>query len=293
MRTLKWMACAMALALTLPVIAQEEKTEENPQWKTGGNIGLTFTQTSLTNWAAGGENTLGTNGYLSLFANYAKGKGAWDNTLDLAYGILKQGEEDLRKSDDKIDFASKYGYRAGKHWFYTALVSFKTQFSDGYKYPDDSTVISTFMAPAYLVGSFGMDYKPNDRLTVFLSPITAKFTMVNDDALSAAGSFGLEPGEKLRSEFGGFVKVAFKQDIMENVNFQTKVDLFSNYADNPQNVDVNWEVLIAMKVNKFITANLSTQLIYDHDTKITDKEGKVGPRTQFKEIFGVGFAYKF
>lgn len=293
MRTLRWMACAMALVLTLPVIAQDEKTEEIPQWKTGGNIGLTFTQTSLTNWAAGGENTLGTNGYLSLFANYSKGKGAWDNTLDLAYGILKQGEEDLRKSDDKIDFGSKYGYRASKHWFYTALVSFKTQFSDGYKYPDDSTVISTFMAPAYLVASFGMDYKPNDRLTVFLSPITAKFTMVNDDALSAAGSFGLEPGEKFRSEFGGFVKVAFKQDIMENVNFQTKVDLFSNYADKPQNIDVNWEVLIAMKVNKFITANLSTQLIYDHDTKITDKDGKVGPRTQFKEIFGVGFAYKF
>jgi hypothetical protein len=293
MRTFKWTALAMALAFSLPVIAQDENTEESPKWKTGGNIGLTFTQTSLTNWAAGGENTLGTNGYLSLFANYTKGKGAWDNTLDLAYGILKQGEEDLRKSDDKIDFASKYGYRASKNWFYTALVSFKTQFSDGYKYPDDSTVISTFMAPAYLVGSFGMDYKPNDRLTVFLSPITAKFTMVNDDALSALGSFGLEPGEKFRSEFGGFVKVAFKQDLMENVNFQTKVDFFSNYADNPQNIDVNWEVLIAMKVNKFITANLSTQLIYDHDTKITDKEGKVGPRTQFKEIFGVGFAYKF
>ncbi|HRY99858.1 MAG TPA: hypothetical protein P5550_12450, partial [Bacteroidales bacterium] len=107
------------------------------------------------------------------------------------------------------------------------------------------------------------------------------------------GAYGVDPGENLRSEFGGFVKVAFKTDLMENVNFQTKADFFSNYLNNPQNIDVNWEVLIAMKVNKFITANLSTQLLYDDDINIVDKNGDIGPRTQFKEIFGIGFAYKF
>ena len=89
------------------------------------------------------------------------------------------------------------------------------------------------------------------------------------------------------------MKVALKKDIMENVSLQTKADFFSNYANNPQNVDVNWEMLIAMKVNKYITANLSTHLIYDDDVNIASEDGSIGPRTQFKEVFGVGFAYKF
>ncbi len=283
----------LAMFTVTSLMAQDTATAPSPTWKTGGNLGLSFTQTSLTNWAAGGENSLSTNAYLSLFANWARGKGAWDNTLDLAYGLLKQGDADLRKSDDKIDLASKYGYKASEKWFYTALLNFKSQFTNGYKYPNDSTVISTFLAPGYLTASLGMDYKPNDHFTAFISPLTAKMTLVNDQTLADAGAYGVDPGKKLRSEFGGFAKIAFKTDLMENVNFMTKADFFSNYLNNPQNIDVNWEVLIAMKVNKFITANLSTQLLYDDDINIVDKDGKVGPRTQFKEIFGVGFAYKF
>jgi hypothetical protein len=275
------------------LMAQETAIDSVKTWKTGGNTGLSFTQTSLTNWAAGGENSLSTNAYLSVFANWARGKGAWDNTLDLAYGLLKQGDQDVRKSNDKIDLASKYGYKASDKWFYTALLNFKSQFTDGYKYPDDSTVISTFLAPGYVTASLGMDYKPNDKFSAFISPLTSKFTIVNDQTLADAGAYGVDPGEKLRSEFGGFVKVAYKTDLMENINLTTKADFFSNYLHNPQNIDVNWEVLIAMKVNKYITANLSTQLLYDDDINIVDKDGKVGPRTQFKEIFGVGFAYKF
>ncbi|HRZ77935.1 MAG TPA: DUF3078 domain-containing protein, partial [Bacteroidales bacterium] len=180
----------MALCSSMGLMAQEAAVEPVKTWKTGGNTGLSFTQTSLTNWAAGGENSLATNAYLSLFANWAQGKSAWDNTLDLAYGLLKQGDQDVRKSDDKMDLASKFGYKASDKWFYTALLNFKSQFTDGYKYPDDSTVISTFLAPGYVTASLGMDYKPNDRFTAFISPLTSKFTIVNDQALADAGAYG-------------------------------------------------------------------------------------------------------
>lgn len=285
--------CLLMLGLFMPALAQEPTEKPAPQWTTGGNFGLNFTQVSLSNWAAGGENSLATNTFVNLFANYKKGKGAWDNTLNLAYGLLKQGETEVRKSDDKIDFASKYGYSAGKKWYYSGLVSFKSQFTEGFKYPNDSVAISRFLAPGYILLSAGMDYKPSDNFSVYLSPLTGKITLVTDDVLSAQGAYGVEPGDKSRSEFGGYFKMMLKHALMENIDLATKLDLFSNYMDNPQNVDVNWEVMVVMKVNKYISANLSTHLIYDDDIMIKQDDGSAGPRTQFKEVFGVGLTYKF
>ena len=278
----------LAIVFLTDLNAQEQDTVKN--WKTGGNAALTFSQVSLTNWAAGGQNSMSVNGLLNLLANYKKGNSSWDNTLDLGYGFLKQGDANLVKSDDKIDFSSKYGQKASKNWYYSALFTFKSQFTDGYNYPNDSVVISRFFAPAYFFLSVGMDYKPNDKFSLFISPLTGKITMVNDQDLSDQGAFGVEPGKKSRSEYGAFVKMQYTSDIMENVGFRTKLDLFSNYSENPGNIDVNWEVMIAMKINKYLSANINTQLVYDDDI---NAPGKNGPRVQFKEVFGLGFAYKF
>ncbi len=302
------------------VIAQTTEAEDKLKkqaadsldgWKTGGVISINLTQVSLTNWAAGGNNSISVNGILSLFANLKKGNSTWDNSLDLSYGMLQQGNESMRKTDDKIDFTSKYGQKAFKNWYYAGLVNFKSQMTPGYNYPNDSTKISDFMAPAYTLVAIGMDYKPSDVFTLFISPLTMKTTFVNDQTLADAGAYGVDPaeyddfgmllksGKNIRSEYGGYLRAQFKKDIMENINLQSKLELFSNYAENPDYVDVNWEVLIAMKVNKYISATLSTQLIYDHDIDIgVDTNGddvidKVGPRTQFKEVLGVGLAYKF
>jgi hypothetical protein len=268
-------------------------------WKKGGMIMLNFGQTSLTNWAAGGENSLSGNGIFNMFGNYKKGNFTWDNNIDLGYGILKQGS-DNRKSDDKIEFSTKFGKAAAKNWYYAGLLNFRSQFTAGYNYPNDSVKISDFFAPAYIVTAIGMDYKPGKTFTAFIAPITGKITIVADPKLADAGAFGVDPaviengiktkdGKNFRQEFGGYVRIGYQDDIMENVNLSTKLDLFSNYSEKPQNVDVNWQVLLSMKVNKFISASLSTQLIYDDD--INYKDG--GPRTQFKEILGVGFSYKF
>jgi hypothetical protein len=270
---------------------QEADTTKN--WSTGGLFSVTFSQVSLTNWSAGGANSVSGNGLVNLFANYTNGKMSWDNSLDVAYGIVNQKGEGSRKSDDRIEFSSKYGQKAFGNWYYSGMISFKTQMTDGYNYPNDSVVISRLLAPGYFLVSLGMDYKPNADFSLFVSPLTGKVTVVNDVVLSDAGAFGVDPGSKVRSELGAYLKIMFKKTLMENVDFLTKLDLFSNYIDKPQNLDVSWEVLISMKINEYLSANINTHLIYDDDIKIANQSGEASPRIQFKEVVGLGFSYKF
>jgi hypothetical protein len=295
-------ALTLAITVMLGMYTIAQEAAQDTTWKTGGLVGINMSQVSLTNWAAGGFSSISGNAALNLFANMKKGKNTWDNTLDLGYGLLKQGDDgDVQKTDDRIDFASKYGREAwNPKWYYSALANFRTQFTEGVD--ADNNRISDLLAPAYVLASLGLDYKPNDNFTVFISPVTAKFTIVNDQDLANVGAFGVQAaefndlgevvteGEKSRSEFGGYLKSQYTKDIMENVNFITKLDLFSNY-ENPTYIDVNWDALIGMKVNDYINVTLGTTMLYDHDIKITDSDGETGPRTQFRQIFGVGFAY--
>jgi hypothetical protein len=279
------------------------ETDTISGWKKGGNIAVNFGQTTLVNWAAGGQNTVAVNGLLNLFGNYYKNNISWVNSLDLAYGIIRQGKVNSAlwvKTDDRIDLVSKAGYKIKENAYFAALYQFRTQFAPGYSTPAQTDLISNFAAPAYSLLALGLDYKSTSNVwSVFLAPLTLKTTIVTDQNLSNVGAFGVEPGQVIRNEFGGYLRFQYKKDLIENVNLETKLDLFSNYLNNPQNIDVNWQVLIAMKINKYLSANLTTHLIYDDDIKIgvdTNNDGTpdvFGPRTQFKEVFGVGFSYKF
>lgn len=277
-------------------------------WTFGGSVGLNFNQSYFSNWASGGQNSVALTGLTSLFAKYHKDRNSWETTLDLAYGILSQDDGDPIKTDDRIDLTSKYGYALkNPHWFLSALFNFKTQFAKGYIIEDGKEVgkfTSNFMAPAYSIASLGIDYKPNDYFSAFISPATAKMTIVNEDRLAI--DYGLDPGDNFRMEIGAFAKITYRRDIFENVNLDTRLDLFSNYSENPQNVDVNWQTLITMKINNWLSTTLTTQLIYDDDVVIgaTDavlaEDGSVitpgtlgGPRTQFREVFALGISYKF
>jgi hypothetical protein len=267
-------------------------------WKTGGQIGLAFSQVSLTNWAAGGQNSFSGNGLFRINARYSRDKSEWDSYLLTGYGVMKQGDGNLIKNDDKLELFSKYGYKAGKAWYYSGVMNFKSQFAPGYENPQEATnLISDFFSPAYLIASIGMDFKPNSEFSLYLSPVTSRFTFVLNDSLSLKGAYGVKPGEKMRSEFGGFIKIIYKKDnLLKNVNLATTLDLFSNYLDHPERVDVNWELFIAMKVNKLLTVTLNTQLIYDYDIKFKEIENGLTvekPKVQFKEIFGLGLSYNF
>ncbi len=309
--------------ITSYTFAQVVEVEENLKkkveikdegWKTKGAISLNIAQTSLTNWAAGGLNSFSLNGFISYSAKYKKGNNSWDNNFDMGYGILRQGTKDaitFQKTDDKIDFSSKFGRKINDKLYYAALLSFKTQMTEGYDYPNDSVIISSLFAPAYFVGALGIDYKPSEKFSAFIAPFTSKTTFVNNQTLANAGAFGVDaavldangnittPGANIRNEFGGYVKFMYENDIMKNIKLNTKLDFFSNYLETPQNIDINWEVLISMKVNKFISASISTQLIYDDDVKIAvdrNDDGIMdgtGPRIQFKELIGVGFSFQF
>lgn len=268
-------------------------------WKKGGMVNLSTAQTSLTNWAAGGQSSVAVNGLLSLFASNKTAKALWENYLDLGYGTLKQGKQDWWKTDDKIEFTSKYGYKTSEKLYVAALVNFRTQFANGYNYPNDSVKISGLLAPGYFLGAVGLDYKPGDNFSLFVAPVTSKITLVTDQDLADAGAFGVDPGKNAKSEFGAYLRAFLKQNLMENITFQSKLDLFSNYLHNPQNIDVNWECLLSMKVNKYIAATVSTQLVYDDDIRFAKDRNNDGvndqpiPKVQFKEILAVGFSYKF
>ncbi|PLX10468.1 MAG: hypothetical protein C0594_04910 [Marinilabiliales bacterium] len=297
------------MVFTLQVFAN---TDTILGWKKGGMISLAFSQVSLNRWAAGGQNSISGNGLVTLFANYKEKKSSWENNLELGYGTLKQGENESlwMKTDDKIDFSSKYGHRIKKGLYFAGLANFKSQFTAGYNYPNDSVPISNFMAPGYALLAIGLDYKPNDNFSLFLAPVTGKMTIVADEGLANAGAFGVEAaiidtttgsiitaGKKIRNEFGGYLKMTYKKDFKENISFATRLELFSNYVDNPQNIDIMWENILGVKITKFISLTLTTTLLYDDDVDIEweDSDGKMhyGPTTQFKEVLGVGFSYKF
>lgn len=292
---------ALSMLLSVFLAPAQESTDADTLWKFSGTTSLNLSQLSLTNWAAGGDNSLSGNALINLSAIYAADKTQWENKLILGFGLIKQGSDLTRKSDDQIDFASKLGLKASDKWFYTGLLGFKTQFAQGYDRPgdEDRVKISNFMSPAYLNFSLGMDYKPSEVFSLFLSPLSSKFTFVLDEDLSAAGSFGLDPGQTVRAEVGAYLKMAFKKEILKNVTLDTKIDLFSNYLDNPQYVDVNWDLLLTFKVNEYLSASLLTQLIYDYDIKFgLDTTGDGLPdtfeeRVQFKELFGLGLTYTF
>ncbi len=283
------------------------KDTSNIRWKKGGTVTISGQQVSLTNWAAGGQSAISANGIISLFANYTNKRIIWGNSLELAYGVIKQASNrNWWKNDDRLQFTSKLGYKSFENGYYTALVDFKSQFAAGYNYPNDSVRISNFMAPAYLVGALGLDYKPTKNVSFFIAPTTIRVTLVYDDTLAKYGGFGVQKevrdpltGEikqhysTMRIQFGGYFKMVYKKTVMENVDFGTTLELFSDYLNHPENLYVNWTTLTTMKVNKYISATLSTQMIYDEAVMIKDKDGKIGPRLQFKQVLGIGLSYKF
>lgn len=285
---------ALGLLLALPAWAQDTTTVSGP-WSFDGMTSLNFTQISLTNWAQGGESSYSINGLAAFNYNYTGELSSWANAIDVGYGIQKAGQEEFQKTDDHLELLSKYGRKTSGNWLFTGMLNFKTQFTEGYQQTETGkVVISDFLSPGYLILSLGMEYKKDDSFFIVLSPVTGKITMVVNDSLSNVGSFGVEPGETIRSEFGSLVKIGLNKDIMENVKFTSTLDLFSNYFNNPQNIDVSWKAMINMKINEYLSANISSHLVYDDDIDWIDPEGiSQGPKVQFKEILGIGFSYKF
>jgi len=278
------------------------------KWKLKAVYTLNGTQSSFVNWSAGGRNNISVLGTITSNAYYSNKNLKWGNDLSIALGGLKYIEKEVnggaQKTDDRFDLSSNFGYKMSKHTYISLLAGLKTQLLDGFTYPNDSVRVSRFMAPGYFSGALGLDHIESDNFSVFTSPFAVKLTIVNDATLANAGAFGVRkattdsfgniivPGARIRSEFGAYIKIKFIRTLAKNVELKSKLELFSNYTQNPQNIDVNAEALFNFKVNSWLSASLQCMLIYDDDIDIRDASGNIGPRTQFKSVLGLGISYK-
>lgn len=276
-------------------------------WKTGGFQAINFNQVGLQNWSKGGVSSSSVTLLGNVFANYKDDKWTWENNLNLAYGLLKNRDEDLRKNEDKIDFSTKVGKRATEKINWAALGRLETQFAPGFDFADPDSnrpVISRIFAPAFVKLSLGIDYKPNKNLSLFISPAAGKYTFVLDDSIAAMNLYipVTAKDNRVRAEFGALVSAVYDNPkLTKTIGVRSTLELFNNFTDanlpNRKNVDVDWQTMFDIKLGKYLGANLFTHLVYDNDVKIeVDPEGQPGkksPALQLKEVFGIGFSYKF
>lgn len=251
---------------------------------------LNFSQTSLSNWAAGGNSSISLSGYVDAKANYAKEKLIFENRFQIGYGFLKTWGDITKKSDDRLMLDSKFGYKAADNLYFSAVLSIKTQMDDGYKYTaSDTTLISQFVAPLNASLALGVEYKPFKCLSVNFAPLTGGIVAVRNESLRTL--YGNAVDQPVRAEFGAQLKMNFVKDVFKNVNVSSDLTLFSDYIDHPLNIKVNWDLAISMKVNKLMSANIRTNLIYDDKIKIADENGYKAARVQFKEVLSIGLSY--
>ena len=303
----------LSLIITLSLAAQDptikdlkneavKSIKKNPEdtasktWKLGGLFNLNVNQGTQSNWSAGGDKfSFSLNAYLNVFAFYKKNKSSWDNNLDLAYGIVNTTSLGSRKASDRIDLLSKYGYTIAPKWNVAALFNLRTQFAKGFAYSktaagkDTSTLISNTFAPAYVLLSLGIDYKPRDNFSLFISPLTERWVIVANDSIGPL--FGVLPGKNSKNELGAFISANYTAKLGSKFVYKTKLDLFSNYKQKSQNVDIFWTNALTAKITKYINFSFTLDMIYDDDTKNVNPAK--GPAPQWLQLMGIGFAYNF
>lgn len=261
-------------------------------WKRGGLVSANVAQGSLSNWAAGGDNfAMSINTYVNYYLLNRGKRYNWDNSVDFNFGFVQATSLGSRKNDDRLDLLSKYGYNIDtlNKWYLSALFNFRTQFFDGYNYSGGTANFSSsFLSPAYIITSIGMDYKPSPKFSMFLSPITSRWVIVTNKVLSNQGAYGVPVGGHIINELGAFASFNYRNDIAKNVTYRGRMDLFSNYRNNPQNIDLYLTNIFSFKINKYLSATYNLDLIYDDEIRIFGKD-KNSPRLQVKSLLGIGF----
>ncbi len=290
----------LLICLTLLVsYAAQSQTADSVKWERKGSLGFTFANVGLSNWAGGGESSVSLGTIFNAAAIRKATHSTWKNQVDFALGGAKLGDRDFRKTDDNIILLSQYKRKINEKFGYSVSSILRTQLLEGNNYVADplnpgeliTEKISNFMAPGYLSVNLGMEYSSGDVLTVSFAPAAGKFTFVMDDELSAAGAYGVDPGDKVRAEFGANILTTLNLKLMENISFQSNLNFFTAY-DSFGNVDTNWETLLVMKVNKWFNATFGTQLIYDDDILIKGEDGNVSREIQFKHVLNLGVNFK-
>jgi hypothetical protein len=316
--------CLVFLAIITIQIAkaQEEKQPQDSvvkvldtvKWVQKNRAGLDMHEVTFVNWNAGGSNSISALFNVVSSLRYKKENLIWKSEIRTRYGLNKQENKKLRKTEDELELASTIGYRKDTltNWYYSGRFNFKTQYSNGYKYPNRENPISRFMAPGYLFIGGGVEYGKNlEKLSFYFSPLTFKGTFVLDQNLADAGSFGVQPavydelqnrikkGENARTEMGVLVTNAFETEMFENIYIRNQLSLYTDYLNSFGNIDIDWEAVFDFKVNDYVKATLGSHLKYDNDIKTQEETAVVdvyntrGAKLQWKQVLGVGVIMAF
>jgi hypothetical protein len=281
-------------------------------WVKKNKIGFDISEIAFVNWNAGGTSSI--SGLIkSKFTRvYSDDNYNWTNELIMRYGLNKQDGIELRKTEDQFQFNSTLGYRKDtlSKWYNTAKFNFNTQFTNGHSYPNKDLYISKPFAPAYAFLGLGAEYAPTkkDEL-LYLSPFTSKITFVLDQRLANLGSFGvvkaaydlngnlISEGEKVKVELGFLLTAYYKKELFKNITFENRLSLYADYINNFGNVDIDYDMVLDLKVNEYVKTNIGIHVIYDDDIKakeeINGEQVTVGPKTQLKQVLGLGIVYEF
>ncbi|MEA1887177.1 MAG: DUF3078 domain-containing protein [Bacteroidota bacterium] len=289
-------------------LAETRKIDVKPQyWKFLSEASFVFNQAMIKNWVKGGESNVSTLLDITGIVNYnnKEKKMMWDNKARIKFGLIASPESGIRKNVDNLDLISKFNNKAFGKFDFSATMLFKTQLAYGYKYPNDSVVVSKFFNPASLTLGLGLDYKPNDNTSINFAPLSYKGTFVPDTAMIDPTNHGLQADQKSKHEPGISAQISHKTTIFNEIKLVNNVRLFTNYIHNPLNIDIEWELIATTKLNWFTDIRLNTHLIYDDDTlmpvmneddeQVLNPDGspKKVPMIQFKELIGLSIIFRF
>jgi hypothetical protein len=268
-------------------------TAKNP-WAFDGSFMINYNQSTFTNWVAGGSNQMGLSSIMTPNVRFDNGKWSWEIELDMRYGLQKNGSDRARKSDDILRVGSKLGRRISKKWEFSGLYTLNTQLSPSFDKDQQNRLLSTIMAPGYTNLSLGFNYGPNDKLSIYLTPVNLRSTYVLNDSLSQAGEFDVVPGDRVQRRFGPSALIGYKDELFNNVIVDTKFGYFQDALDGLGDPVINWDTMLSLKVNKYLSTTLTFALFYDEQSKTEEKDAdgnvtKKVAKVQFKETLGVGF----
>ncbi|MCI2082018.1 MAG: DUF3078 domain-containing protein [Bacteroidales bacterium] len=266
-------------------------------WKRGVITQFGLSEVSLTHWAAGGYGSIALNAYINAYANYSKDKTIWNNDFQVGYGFINSFTDDgFKKSDDRFIINSKWGYQMIKTLYFSAVYNYNMTMFPGYK---NSNLVSHIFSPAYTSLGLGIDWNPVSWVSLNLAPLTGKIVFVADSTLRTL--YGNDEDELAHPEFGAQIKMDNKFVLLKNIQCDSKLTLFSDYFNKPQNIVVNWDVSVDGKLTKNISYSIRTNLIYDDNIKFLDSPTEVDedgnpvkiPGIQFKQVCGLSLTYTF
>ncbi|WP_410879234.1 DUF3078 domain-containing protein [Myroides sp. DW712] len=279
----KFLLSIAAVFMLYSAQAQEtEETEVPKSWTSKGNFALIANQSSFSNWQAGGDNNLAGNVNLNYDLNYKKDDWTWDNKFQVSYGLTKLKGEKEKKTDDRLEFTSLLGKQMTNKWYYSLFMNFKTQMDSGWD--EDGNKNTHFMSPAYLQIGPGLLWKDSDNLKVNFAPATSRFIMVHKHFTEFGDAFGVEQGKTMEYQLGMAINGYYKFNPMENVSIENILNLYSNYLEKPENIIMDYQLNVVLKVNKYLSTNLTFQAIYDD---------KAYQGFQLREMIGLGVNYTF